>query len=75
MHRFRRRISSCQLGEDGLVPVRSPVQERLDQIMEEYKVSLNVFDSLQSLRYFMLGVVMVWVFIKKPFYLAEVNHF
>lgn len=40
MHGFRGRVSSCQLGEDGLVPVRSPVQERLDQIMEEYKVSL-----------------------------------
>ncbi|XP_050311244.1 myotubularin-related protein 4 isoform X2 [Anthonomus grandis grandis] len=35
--KYKGRISNCHLGDDGLIPVRSLVQERLDQIIEEHR--------------------------------------
>ncbi|XP_060533012.1 myotubularin-related protein 3 [Cylas formicarius] len=39
-----RRFSSCALGEDGLMPLRSPVQERLDQILEEQRRKVELLE-------------------------------
>ncbi|CAH1126868.1 unnamed protein product [Ceutorhynchus assimilis] len=43
-HRYRSRVNNCQLGEDGLVPIRSPEQERLDQIVEENKRKIELLE-------------------------------
>ncbi|XP_066262089.1 myotubularin-related protein 4 isoform X2 [Euwallacea similis] len=48
MHNHNRnhpnRLINCQLGEDGLVNVRSPIHERLDQITEEFKRRLELLE-------------------------------
>ncbi|KAL1500857.1 hypothetical protein ABEB36_006281 [Hypothenemus hampei] len=43
-HKYKCRIGNCQLGVDGLVLVRSPIQERLDQIMEEYRRKIEMLE-------------------------------
>lgn len=42
-HITQKKIPQHPLGEDGLVTLRSPVQERLNQIEEEYQVSKLFF--------------------------------
>ncbi|XP_019754641.2 myotubularin-related protein 3 isoform X3 [Dendroctonus ponderosae] len=43
-HKYRRRASNCQLGEDGLIPIRSPIEERLDQIVEEHRRKIELLE-------------------------------
>lgn len=43
-HRYKGRPQHCQLGEDGLMPLRSPIQERLDQILEEQRRKVELLE-------------------------------
>ncbi|XP_030754837.1 myotubularin-related protein 3 isoform X2 [Sitophilus oryzae] len=43
-YRYRCRPIHCQLGEDGLMPIRSPTQERLDQIVEEHRKKVELLE-------------------------------
>ncbi|XP_076275006.1 phosphatidylinositol-3,5-bisphosphate 3-phosphatase MTMR4-like isoform X3 [Rhynchophorus ferrugineus] len=40
----RERPNLCQLGEDGLMVLKSPVQERLDQILEAHKWKVELLE-------------------------------
>lgn len=47
------------LGDDGLIALKSPVQERMNQIEEEYQVSDDDIDTLFSL-YLLQFFEIIW---------------